>query len=60
MDLLLRGAAKDVCNRFFAMPLARCRAIGLQFYKFNIAGFLQWGFNFYTATGSTRHINPTR
>lgn len=52
------GQQKDVCNRFFAMPLARCRAIGLQLYKFNIAGFLQWGFNFYNTTGSARHINP--
>lgn len=52
------GQHKDVSNRFFAMPLDRTRAIGYQFYKYNIVGFLQWGYNFYFCQGSVYPINP--
>lgn len=52
------GQAVDVSNRFVAMPSARTRIIGEQFYKFNIAGFLQWGYNFYFSQGSVSPINP--
>ncbi|MBO7519592.1 MAG: DUF4091 domain-containing protein, partial [Clostridia bacterium] len=34
------------------------RIIGTQFYKFKIAGFLQWGYNFYFAQYSRETINP--
>ena len=37
----------DVANRFVAMPAARSRILGVQMYKYNIAGFLHWGYNFY-------------
>jgi len=47
-----------VSNRFIAMPLWRTRSIGLQLYKFNIVGFLQWGYNFYNNLHSTDFINP--
>jgi hypothetical protein len=47
-----------VSNRFFAMPSARNRIIGVQLYKFNIEGFLHWGYNFYSTMHSKRHINP--
>ena len=40
------------------MPLARTRIIGAQFWKYNIAGFLQWGYNFYYSQYSRREINP--
>jgi hypothetical protein len=40
------------------MPLARTRVIGTQFWKYNIAGFLQWGYNFYYTRFSKRSINP--
>ena len=40
------------------MPLHRTRIIGTQFYKFNIVGFLQWGYNFYYSQYSKRMINP--
>ena len=40
------------------MPLWRTRSIGLQFYKFNIVGFLHWGYNFYNAALSRNTINP--
>jgi hypothetical protein len=48
----------DVSNRFFAMPSYRTRIIGTQFYKFNIAGFLHWGYNFYNNQYSYAVINP--
>jgi hypothetical protein len=48
----------DVSNRFFAMPGARTRAIGMQFYKYDIAGFLQWGYNFYFNQFSCDRVNP--
>lgn len=48
----------DTSNRLFAMPLARTRIIGTQMFKYNIAGFLQWGYNFYYNQGSRDLINP--
>jgi len=52
------GQIKDVSNRFIAMPLERTRVIGYQFYKYNIVGFLQWGYNFYFNQNSIYPINP--
>ena len=49
---------EGVSNRFFAMPGARTRAIGMQLYKYSIAGFLQWGYNFYYNQGSYDFVNP--
>ena len=51
---------KEVANRFFNMPSARNRIIGQQLFKFNIAGFLHWGFNFYYSQYSLREIDPFR
>lgn len=48
----------NVANRFFAMPSYRNRIIGLQLYKYDIKGFLQWGYNFYYAQCSKYLINP--
>ena len=48
----------NVSNRFIAMPLWRTRSIGLQLYKFNIVGFLHWGYNFYNNMHSRDAINP--
>lgn len=47
-----------VSNRFMSMPSARNRIIGYQFYKYNIVGFLQWGYNFYFNQYSVYPINP--
>lgn len=47
-----------VSNRLVAMPQARNRIIGVQFYKFEIAGFLQWGYNFYYSQHSVAPIDP--
>ncbi len=52
------GQWKDVSNRFLDMPLARTRVIGSQFWKYRIAGFLHWGYNFYYTRFSKRNINP--
>ena len=49
---------QQVSNRFFSMPLARTRILGVQLYKFKIQGFLQWGYNFYNTQYSLEHINP--
>ena len=47
-----------VSNRLVAMPQARNRIIGEQFYKYDIAGFLQWGYNFYYSQHSVELLNP--
>ncbi|MGM9647770.1 MAG: DUF4091 domain-containing protein [Eubacteriales bacterium] len=52
------GQTKDVSNRLVAMPLWRTRSIGMQMYKFDIAGFLHWGFNHFNNCGSIDAINP--
>jgi len=53
------GQHKDyVANRFFAMPSQRSRVLGMQLYKFNVKGFLQWGYNFWYAQFSKREVNP--
>lgn len=51
---------QEVSNRFFVFPSARNRIIGLQFYKFRIAGFLQWGYNFWNTQYSIKAIDPYR
>lgn len=53
------GQGKDyVSNRFIAMPMQRTRVIGMQFWKYNVKGFLQWGYNFYNSQQSTMHVDP--
>lgn len=38
---------KEVSNRFFVFPSSRNRVLGIQLYKFDITGFLHWGYNFW-------------
>jgi len=52
------GQNTDVSNRFIAMPGHRTRVLGAQLFKYNIVGFLQWGFNFWYSRFSTRLIDP--
>ncbi len=52
------GAADKVANRFMAMPSYRNRILGYQLYKYNIEGFLQWGYNFWYSQLSEKVINP--
>ncbi|ASN04205.1 DUF4091 domain-containing protein [Virgibacillus necropolis] len=49
---------KKVSNRFFNFPSARNRISGIQLYKYNIAGFLHWGYNFWYSRLSRKKINP--
>jgi hypothetical protein len=52
------GQYKKVANRFFNMPSARSRILGMQLYKFDIHGFLQWGYNFWYSQYSKYPIDP--
>ncbi len=45
-------------NRFIAMPGQRTRILGFLLYKYNVKGFLQWGYNFYFSQLSRKAINP--
>ena len=47
-----------VSNRLVSMPSWRNRSIGMQMYKYDIKGFLQWGYNFYYNRYSLKSIQP--
>ncbi|WP_419955491.1 DUF4091 domain-containing protein [Neobacillus niacini] len=49
---------QKVANRFFSMPSFRNRVLGIQLYKYKIAGFLHWGYNFWYAQYSKKAIDP--
>jgi hypothetical protein len=51
---------RDVSNRFFNFPSARNRILGMQLYKFDVAGFLHWGYNFWNTQYSKKAIDPYR
>jgi len=50
--------SRKVSNRFVAMPSWRNRSIGFQMYKYDIVGFLHWGYNFYNNRHSGDAIIP--
>ena len=50
--------AVEASNRFISMSSHRNRIIGTQLYKYNIKGFLHWGYNFYNNQYSYAPINP--
>ena len=45
-------------NRYISMPSCRNRILGIQLYKYNIKGFLHWGYNFYYSQYSRKLVNP--
>lgn len=45
-------------NSYVAMPLWRTRSIGMQLYKYDLSGFLHWGYNYYNNRASGDTINP--
>ncbi len=49
---------ENYSNSFIAMPSWRTRSMGMQMYKYNIEGFLHWGYNFYNNCNSDSQINP--
>ncbi len=49
---------EGVSNCHFAMPLSRVRSLGFQMFKYDIKGFLHWGYNFYNNMLSHDHVDP--
>ena len=45
-------------NRLVATPSYRNRILGFQLFRFDIKGFLQWGFNFYNSHLSLEQVDP--
>lgn len=54
------GQAVDVPNRFIVQPGSRTRILGALLYKYDLSGFLQWGYNFYNSQLSLYPIDPYR
>ncbi|MBQ7839842.1 MAG: DUF4091 domain-containing protein [Lachnospiraceae bacterium] len=52
------GPQKVFTNGFMAMPSYRTRILGYLLYKYDIKGFLHWGYNFYNSVVSYYPINP--
>lgn len=48
----------NVSNRLFSMPSARTRIIATQLYKFDVEGFLHWGYNFWYTWHSVKPLDP--
>lgn len=49
---------KLVPNRFYSMPSARNRIMGVLMYLYKIEGLLHWGYNFYNFRNSVAPLNP--
>lgn len=45
-------------NRFIAMPSLRSRVLGFLMYKYDVKGFLHWGYNFYYTQYSKAVADP--
>ncbi|MDD3886356.1 MAG: DUF4091 domain-containing protein [Victivallaceae bacterium] len=45
-------------NRFIAMPSLQTRVMGVQWFRYDLNGFLHWGYNFYYSQLSRRVIDP--
>ena len=52
------GQQRLVTNSFLANPSYRTRIAGFQMYRYDIKGFLQWGYNFYNSRVSLYPIDP--
>ncbi len=52
------GQCENVSNCHFAMELARVRSLGVQMFKYDIKGFLQWGYNYYNNQWSYDKLDP--
>ncbi len=48
----------NVSNRFFCNDSIRNRVLGYQLFKYDIKGFLHWGYNFYYTQLSKAVIDP--
>ena len=55
------GQVNAVPNRFFNFPSSRNRIMGVLMYLYKVAGFLQWGYNFwYSRLSENTDIDPYR
>lgn len=45
-------------SRFLQLPLSRVRVMGMQWWQYNLKGFLHWGYNFYYTAHSVCSLNP--
>ncbi|MBR6934026.1 MAG: DUF4091 domain-containing protein [Clostridia bacterium] len=45
-------------NRLVSTPSYRNRILGMQLFRYDIKGFLQWGFNFYNSFLSYESVDP--
>ena len=52
------GQTHKVSNRFLHFPSSRNRILGALLFRYDIEGFLQWGFNFWFSTLSQFPLNP--
>ncbi|MGL4346152.1 MAG: DUF4091 domain-containing protein [Cellulosilyticaceae bacterium] len=52
------GQNQKVSNRFMAMPSYRNRILATQLFKYDIEGFLHWGYNFWNVQFSKYAIDP--
>ena len=50
--------SQGVSARSLAVPLRRTRILGVQLYKYDIEGFLHWGYNFYNSYNSYAALDP--
>lgn len=50
--------ANGYTSRFIHLPSAVTRALGIQLFRYGIAGFLHWGFNFYFSRLSRKPVDP--
>lgn len=52
------GPHKYASNRFLAQHGWVTRSLGSQLFKYDIQGFLHWGFNFFFTCLSKQHVSP--
>ncbi len=52
------GPQAKYSNRFISMFSSQNRSLGMQLYKYNLYGFLHWGFCYYLNSEGTRLLNP--
>ncbi len=45
-------------NRFLALRAARNRILGALLFRYDVRGFLQWGYNFYNTNLSVEAVDP--
>ncbi len=48
----------ETTGRFMFQTLSKVRSLGVQCFKYQVAGFLHWAYNFYNSRWSLDHINP--